>query len=142
MICFNSAPSMIEMSAFEALGLKLSLPSFQKGMKRVVFMLPAIRSGRSVKKIVTGLTPVNVNALLVLSKVVPFRALHEQIVGLLRSGRRRRRLSRRNGGQRCGRHPRDGHKTTAGYPGKLLVHGAPPCRLKLRVGRNPFLPNA
>src|SRR5690349_1720645 len=63
---------MIETSALGGLDLKLSLPSLQNGTKRAVVMLPAIRSGRSVKKIVTGLTPVNVSAFLTLSKVMPF----------------------------------------------------------------------
>jgi len=62
----------MEISALGGLDLKLSLPSFQKGMKRVVFMLPASRSGRSVKKIVTELTPVRVSAFLALSNVMPF----------------------------------------------------------------------
>jgi hypothetical protein len=61
-----------EISAFGGLDLKLSFPSLQKGTNEVVFILPAIRSGRSVKKTVAGLTPVKVNLLVVLSNLRPF----------------------------------------------------------------------
>ena len=63
---------MIEMSALGGSLRKLSLPSLQKGTKRAVFMLAAMRSGRSANITVTGLTPTSVNVLLALSKVMPF----------------------------------------------------------------------
>src|SRR5262252_562242 len=43
------AVSISEMSAFGGSDLKLPVPSLQNGMNAVVFILPAIRSGRSVK---------------------------------------------------------------------------------------------
>src|SRR5271166_4096439 len=72
MICLRSFSSTMEMSALGGLDLKLSVPSLQSGMKAVVFILPAMRSGRSVKNMVTGLTPVSVNSLFALLKVMPF----------------------------------------------------------------------
>src|SRR5215831_19668917 len=60
------------MSAFGGSDLKLSLPSLQNGTNEAVFILPAMRSGRSVKNIVMGLTPVRVSLFVALSKVMPF----------------------------------------------------------------------
>src|SRR6516225_3297158 len=60
------------MSALGGFDLKLSLPWPQSGMNAAVFILPAMRSGRSVKNTVTGLTPVNVNLFVDVSKVRPF----------------------------------------------------------------------
>ena len=78
-------------SAFGGSDRKLFLPSLQKGTKSVVFMLPAIRCGRSEKNVMTELTPSSVSMLVALSKRIPFevctkrksacgrdRACHEQ----------------------------------------------------------------
>src|SRR5258708_37265168 len=62
----------METSALGGSDLKLSLPSLQNGMNAAVFMFPAIRSGRSVKNNVIGLTPVNVSLFVDLSKAMPF----------------------------------------------------------------------
>ena len=51
---------------------KLSLPWLQNGINALVFILPAIRSGRSEKNNVTGLTSIRLNVLVALSKASPF----------------------------------------------------------------------
>src|SRR5262249_19871912 len=70
--CLSSLPSKMERSAFGGSDLKLSFPSLQNGINAVVFMFPAIRSGRSVKKSVIGATPVNVSLFVALSNFIPF----------------------------------------------------------------------
>ena len=70
--CWSLSPSRIETSALGGSLRKLSLPVLQNGTNATVFMLPAIRSGRSEKNIVIGLTPCKVNLLVDLSKVISF----------------------------------------------------------------------
>src|SRR5262245_58198358 len=60
------------MSALGGSDRKLSLPVLQNGTKAVVFMLPAIRCGRSEKNNVVELTPSKVNLLVDLSKLMLF----------------------------------------------------------------------
>jgi hypothetical protein len=55
MICVSVLPSSSEMSALGESDLKASFPSPQKGTNLAVLLLPATRSGRSVKT-VTGLS--------------------------------------------------------------------------------------
>src|SRR3990172_4546046 len=59
------------MSALGGSERKLSLPWLQNGTNAAVFMLPAMRSGRSEKNTVTGLTPSNVSLPVDLSKLRP-----------------------------------------------------------------------
>ena len=51
---------------------KLSLPVLQNGTNAVVFMLPAMRSGRSAKNRVVELMPSKVSLFVDLSKVMLF----------------------------------------------------------------------
>src|SRR5262245_19594040 len=60
----------MERSALGGSERKLSLPVLQNGTNAVVFMFPAIRSGRSAKNTVTGLTPCSASLLIDLSKVI------------------------------------------------------------------------
>src|SRR6476659_9511869 len=62
----------MEMSALGGSERKLSLPVLQKGMNAVVFMFPAMRSGRYVKNSVVELMPSKVNLFVDLSKLMPF----------------------------------------------------------------------
>src|SRR5829696_758139 len=64
----------MEMSALGGSERKLSLPRLQNGTKAAVRMLPAMRSGRSEKKMVTGLTPCRVNLLCARSNDMPLAA--------------------------------------------------------------------
>jgi hypothetical protein len=57
MSALNLSFSSTDRLAFGLSFAKLSLPSFQKGTNTCVAMLPAMRSGRSLKNTVTGLTP-------------------------------------------------------------------------------------
>src|SRR4051812_23230060 len=68
MIWCRFGPSRIEMSALGGSDRKLFLPSLQKGTKSAVLMLPAMRSGRSEKNVVTELTSSSVSMLAALSK--------------------------------------------------------------------------
>src|SRR5438093_7853520 len=62
----------MEMSALGGSERKLSLPLLQKGTNAVVFMFPAMRSGRSEKNRVVELMPSKVSVFVDLSKLIPF----------------------------------------------------------------------
>src|SRR5262249_11395022 len=64
--------SRIEMSALGGSERKLSLPVLQKGTNALVFIFPAMRSGRSEKNRVVELMLSKVNLFVDLSKVIAF----------------------------------------------------------------------